>query len=42
MSETPMQIAASPPLGEATADVLMSSAGYEKSDLTILSDQGVI
>jgi crotonobetainyl-CoA:carnitine CoA-transferase CaiB-like acyl-CoA transferase len=42
MSETPLQIAPSPRLGEATADMLTSGAGYEKSDLTILSDQGVI
>jgi crotonobetainyl-CoA:carnitine CoA-transferase CaiB-like acyl-CoA transferase len=42
MSETPLQPGASPRLGEATAEVLTSAAGYETSDLTILSDQGVI
>jgi benzylsuccinate CoA-transferase BbsF subunit/naphthyl-2-methylsuccinate CoA transferase subunit len=42
MRETPLQPGASPQLGEATAEVLTSAAGYETSDLTFLSDQGVI
>jgi hypothetical protein len=42
MSETPMQIAAAPALGEATADVLTAEAGYETADLTVMSDRGVI
>ncbi len=42
MSETPMQIAAAPALGEATADVLTADAGYETADLTVMSDRGVI
>jgi len=42
MSATPMTIAPAPRLGEATAEVLMQDAGYEKDDLTILSDRGVI
>jgi crotonobetainyl-CoA:carnitine CoA-transferase CaiB-like acyl-CoA transferase len=42
MSETPLHIGPAPQLGEATAEVLMTEAGYEKGDLTIMSDQGVI
>jgi crotonobetainyl-CoA:carnitine CoA-transferase CaiB-like acyl-CoA transferase len=42
MSVTPLETRAAPRLGDATATVLMEDAGYEKGDLTILSDQGVI
>ncbi|MEX0749835.1 MAG: CoA transferase [Dehalococcoidia bacterium] len=42
MSETPMQFGPAPKLGEATAEVLTSDAGYEKDDLTVMSDRGVI
>ena len=31
-----------PRLGEATADVLSSDAGYATEDLTVMSDRGVI
>jgi crotonobetainyl-CoA:carnitine CoA-transferase CaiB-like acyl-CoA transferase len=42
MSETPLTVAPAPAKGSATAGVLTNEAGYETSDLTILSDQGVI
>jgi crotonobetainyl-CoA:carnitine CoA-transferase CaiB-like acyl-CoA transferase len=42
MSETPMQMKPAPGLGEHTAEVLTSGAGYAKEDLTVLSDRGVI
>ncbi len=42
MSETPFTVAPAPAKGSATADILTKEAGYETSDLTILSDQGVI
>ena len=42
MSQTPLDATPAPVRGSATADVLTSELGYEKSDLTILSDQGVI
>jgi hypothetical protein len=42
MSATPMTIGPAPRLGEATTSVLMEDAGYEKDDLTVLSDRGVI
>lgn len=42
MSETPMTIGPAPRLGEATADVLSSEAGYATDDLTVMSDRGVI
>ncbi len=42
MSETPLQEAPAPARGEATAEVLVEQLGYDKGDLTILSDQGVI
>jgi crotonobetainyl-CoA:carnitine CoA-transferase CaiB-like acyl-CoA transferase len=42
MSETPLQEAPAPARGEATAEVLVDQLGYEKGDLTILSDRGVI
>jgi crotonobetainyl-CoA:carnitine CoA-transferase CaiB-like acyl-CoA transferase len=41
MSETPLVTGPAPERGSANADVL-SSLGYEASDLRILSDQGVI
>jgi crotonobetainyl-CoA:carnitine CoA-transferase CaiB-like acyl-CoA transferase len=42
MSETPLRVGRAPALGEATAEVLSSGAGYAKEDLTVLSDRGVI
>ncbi len=42
MSETPLHQEPSPLLGEANAQVLVEDLGYEKGDLTILSDRGVI
>lgn len=42
MSETPLRIEPAPRRGEANADVLLDELGYEKPDLTVLSDQGVI
>jgi crotonobetainyl-CoA:carnitine CoA-transferase CaiB-like acyl-CoA transferase len=42
MSETPLTAQPAPRRGEANASVLMDELGYEKSDLTVLSDQGVI
>lgn len=42
MSETPLQSAPAPALGSSTADVLTTEAGYEKEDLTVFSDRGVI
>jgi crotonobetainyl-CoA:carnitine CoA-transferase CaiB-like acyl-CoA transferase len=41
MSETPLAPGPAPALGEATADILGTN-GYEKDDLTVLSDRGVI
>jgi crotonobetainyl-CoA:carnitine CoA-transferase CaiB-like acyl-CoA transferase len=42
MSETPMTMTSAPALGSATAEVLTAELGYEKSDLTVLSDQEII
>lgn len=42
MSGTPLRIEPAPKRGEANADVLLGELGYEKPDLTVLSDQGVI
>ncbi|MDP9236641.1 MAG: CoA transferase [Chloroflexota bacterium] len=42
MSETPLQAEPAPARGEANVDVLVGQLGYEKGDLTILSDRGVI
>ena len=42
MSETPLQAGPAPARGEANVDVLVGELGYEQSDLTILSDRGVI
>ena len=42
MSETPLASTPAPALGGATADVLTGELGYEKGDLTVFSDQGVI
>ena len=42
MSETPLAAAAAPVLGSANEDVLVKELGYEKGDLAILSDRGVI
>ena len=42
MSETPLSETAAPLRGEANVDVLVGELGYEKSDLTIFSDRGVI
>jgi crotonobetainyl-CoA:carnitine CoA-transferase CaiB-like acyl-CoA transferase len=41
MSETPLEMAPAPERGAANADVLVGELGYEKGDLTILSDRGV-
>lgn len=41
MSETPLVIEPAPARGEANAELLLG-LGYEKPDLTVLSDQGVI
>jgi len=40
MSETPLVIGPAPARGEANAELLLG-LGYEKPDLTVLSDQGV-
>lgn len=42
MSETPLAASSAPVLGSANEDVLVKELGYEKGDLTILSDRGVI
>lgn len=42
MSETPLLTAPAPTRGEANVDVLVKELGYETSDLTILSELGVI
>jgi formyl-CoA transferase len=42
MSETPLTASAAPALGSANEEVLVGELAYEKSDLTILSDRGVI
>ncbi|HYM14178.1 MAG TPA: CoA transferase [Dehalococcoidia bacterium] len=42
MSETPLHVAPAPKRGAANAPVLLDELGYDKSDLTVLSDQGVI
>ncbi|MEX2245374.1 MAG: CoA transferase [Dehalococcoidia bacterium] len=42
MSETPLQTAPAPLRGEANEEVLVGELGYEKSDLTVLSDRGVL
>lgn len=42
MSETPLQAAPAPGKGAANEGVLAGELGYEKADLTVLSDQGVI
>jgi len=41
MSETPLVLAPAPERGNANVDVLVDELGYEKSELTILSDRGV-
>lgn len=42
MSETPLQSSGAPERGEANVAVLCDELGYEKADLSILSDRGVI
>jgi crotonobetainyl-CoA:carnitine CoA-transferase CaiB-like acyl-CoA transferase len=42
MSATPLTESPAPLRGEANADVLVGELGYERDDLTILSDRGVI
>jgi hypothetical protein len=42
MSGTPMTMSAAPALGASNGEVLAGELGYEKSDLTVLSDQGII
>jgi crotonobetainyl-CoA:carnitine CoA-transferase CaiB-like acyl-CoA transferase len=42
MSETPLHAAPAPERGSANVAVLVDELGYEKGDLTILSDRGVI
>jgi crotonobetainyl-CoA:carnitine CoA-transferase CaiB-like acyl-CoA transferase len=42
MSETPLTMAPAPERGAANVDVLVGELGYEKGDLTVLSDRGVI
>ena len=42
MSETPGRAGRAPRRGEHNAEVLTADAGYEVSDLTILSDRGII
>jgi len=42
MSETPLAASAAPALGSANEEVLVKELGYEKGDLTILSDRGLI
>lgn len=42
MSETPLRAGPAPVRGEANAQVLVDELGYEKEDLTVLSDRGVI
>ncbi len=42
MSETPARSGPPPMRGEHNAEVLTTDAGYELSDLTVLSDRGVI
>jgi crotonobetainyl-CoA:carnitine CoA-transferase CaiB-like acyl-CoA transferase len=42
MSETPLAASAAPVLGSANEAVLVKELGYERGDLTILSDRGVI
>jgi crotonobetainyl-CoA:carnitine CoA-transferase CaiB-like acyl-CoA transferase len=41
MSATPLTAAPAPALGSANEEVLVSELGYERGDLTILSDRGV-
>jgi crotonobetainyl-CoA:carnitine CoA-transferase CaiB-like acyl-CoA transferase len=41
MSETPLVSSPPPERGSANAGVLVDELGYEKSDLTILSDRGI-
>ncbi len=41
MSETPLHASAAPARGSANATVLVDELGYEKGDLTILSDRGI-
>ncbi len=42
MSVTPLRSSAAPERGDANVAVLCDELGYEKTDLTILSDRGVI
>lgn len=42
MSETPLTTTPAPERGDANVAVLVDELGYEKSDLTILSDRGVL
>jgi crotonobetainyl-CoA:carnitine CoA-transferase CaiB-like acyl-CoA transferase len=41
MSATPLVTEAAPALGSSNAQILVDELGYEKGDLTILSDRGV-
>ena len=41
MSETPMTMGAAPALGASNGEVLGGELGYEKAELTVLSDQGI-
>jgi crotonobetainyl-CoA:carnitine CoA-transferase CaiB-like acyl-CoA transferase len=42
MSETPLRQSPAPERGSANVEVLVDEIGYEKADLTILSDRGII
>lgn len=42
MTETPLEAGPAPAKGGANEGVLVNELGYEKADLTVLSDQGVI
>jgi len=42
MSETPLELRAAPERGSANEQVLVGELGYEKADLTVFSDSGVI
>ena len=42
MSETPLHASPAPERGNANVTVLVDELGYEKGDLTILSDRGVL
>ena len=42
MSETPLAVSAAPALGSANEEVLVKELGYDKGELALLSDRGVI